>query len=178
MRWCLVFGLLFAVGCSASTLPTVPAWPALSEVERISVVVSGKVSDLPALAEFELPNEFIPDVLKVFTPLVYYPHPLSKSVDDVGVLRIECRDGRVINVQLLFSGKGPVLFIFEGVLCIRGGPYIDLSLGKDKYLPEVLTLEGYLRAIQSGSYEKAKMFLKLLNQSAGRKDNIAEPGGG
>lgn len=161
--------ILVAVGCSASPPPDVPEWPEAGQVERITATVSGSVSSQPDLAEFEVPTEFVPAVLRVLSPPQYHRHPPAKYLQEVGQLRVVCHDGRVLDVRLIYFGKEPVLFTLQGVACIRGGPYQDLAPGKDMYLPEVLTMEGLLRAVKSGDRERAREYLDLLDRSAGRE---------
>jgi hypothetical protein len=130
--------------------------------------LSGAVSGHPDLAEFELPAEFVPELLRVLSPAVYSKHPRSELLREIGRVRFACRDGRTVEVGLVFFGKEPVLFTLQGVPCVRGGAYHDLAPGKDKYLPEVLTLEGYLRAVRRGDREAARAYLNLLHRSAGK----------
>lgn len=130
--------------------------------------MSGVVSGQPDLAEFELPAEFVPELLGVLGPVVYSKHPRSELLREIGRVRFACRDGRTVEVGLVFFGKEPVLFTLQGVPCVRGGPYHDLAPGKDQYLPEVLTLEAYLRAVGRGDREAARAYLNLLHRSAGK----------
>src|SRR5262249_14351186 len=97
-----------------------------------------------------------------------HEHPLS--VQEAGHLRLTCRDGRTLEAPLFFYGKEPVLFTLQGVPCIRGGPYNTLAPGKHMYLPEVLTLQGGLRAIKKGDRAMANDDRKLLRRSAGRTE--------
>jgi hypothetical protein len=167
---------LFAVGCSANEPPpAVPEWPDAAQVERITAAVSGSVSGQPDIAEFDVPPEFVPAVVRVLSPPEYHEHPPGKHLQEVGQLRVACRDGRVLDVRLYFFGKEPVLFTLSGVPCIRGGPYNNLASGKDIYLPEVLTLEEFLRAVRSGDRVRARKYLELLDRSAGRAGGAAEP---
>jgi hypothetical protein len=175
MRWPVLGLVLITTGCSSERPPAMPAWPEPSEVERVTAVVSGSVSNQPDLAEFEVPSEFVPELLQVLSPPEYHKHP-DKYTQEVGRLRVVCRDGRVAEVGLVFYGKAPVLFTLDGVSCMRGGPYKDLAPGHDKYLPEVLTLEGFLRAAQRGDRTVARECLDLLHRSAGRSAKEAAPG--
>lgn len=161
--------VLLVVGCSGSSPPpAVPEWPGIVQVDQITASVSGSVSTLPDLAEFKVPAEFVPAVVRVLSPPQYHAHPAAKYLQEVGRIRIACRTGRVMDVRLFFFGKEPVLFTLDGVPCIRGGPYNDLAPGKGVYLPEVLTLEAFLRAVRSGDREQARECLESLDKSAGR----------
>jgi hypothetical protein len=134
----------------------------------MTATLSGSVSREPDIAEFEVPADAVPAVLRVLSPPEYHPHPPAKYVREIGQLRILCRDGRTLDVSLVYFGKEPVWFTVQGVPCIRGGPYNDLAPGKDKYLAEVLTLEGFLRAVHAGEKAAAREYLDLLDKSAGR----------
>lgn len=180
MRWLVLPYVLLVGGCSASAPPAVLAWPDVTQVERITASVSGSVSRQSDLPEFEVPPEFIPALLQVLSPPEYHKHPPAEYLQEIGQLRITCRERRVLEVRLFFYGKEPVLFTVQGVPCRRGGPYKNLAPGKDKYLAEVLTLEGFLRAVKSGDQERVKKYLDLLDRSAGRvgewsRRNGAEP---
>lgn len=168
MRCSLLCWILFAVGCTADRTPDLPAWPTADDVARVTVTVSGAASGQPDLDEFELPAEFVPELLGVLGPPAYHQHPRPERTQEVGRLRFVCRDGRDLEVRLVFAGKEPVLFTLQGVPCVRAGAYCDLAPGKDKYLPEVLTLEGFLRAVRRGDREAAREYLNLLHRSAGK----------
>src|SRR5262245_55193850 len=159
-------GALTLAGCSTS--PTVPPWPDATEVKRITAVVSGSVTEQPDLDEFEIPKEYVSDVHRVLYSPKYLKHP--SNCQEVGRLQIHCYDGRILAVRLMYFGKEAVLFTVDGVPCVRGGLYMNLSKRKDdwKYLPEVLTLQELLRAIHRQDDAKARHYLDLLNQSAGR----------
>jgi len=170
MRYSLLAAFLpglAALGCSASP-PEVPPWPEAAEVARMTATVSDVVTTNPSLPEFEVPAEYVPAVLRVLRPPKYCKHPEAKLLQEVGQLRVVCHDGRSLEVRLLFYGKEPVLFTLDGVPCIRGGPYQELTPGSDVYLPEVLTFEGVLRSIQQRDKAKAREYLQLLDKSAGR----------
>jgi len=173
----LLAGATAITGCSPAAPPSVPALPATSEVDRITVrlhgpeVAGGYVG--PPIEEFEIADQYIPAVMRALDKPRYIKAP--RYVSDVGSLTIHCRDGRTLQVQLLFAGKEPVLFTLDGISCIRGGEYEDLAPGKDKYLPEVLTLSEALRAIHSGDKAKAQEYFNLLDRSAGRGTPTSSP---
>ena len=171
MRCPLMCWILLVTGCTADRPPAVPTLPDATDVARATVTVSGVVSGQPDIAEFELPAEFVPELLGVLGPAAYSQHPRPEVTQEVGLLRFACREGRDVEVRLVFAGKEPVRFTLQGVPCVRGGAYHDLAPGKDKYLPEVLTLEGYLRAVGRGDREAARGYLNLLRRSAGKEDS-------
>ena len=161
-----IFGLtVLLAGCSAPQAD-VPSLPLLPEVETITATVFGTSSNQPDLAEFEIPSTFVPEVLRILSPAEYYEHP--KSVEVVACLRIACRDGRVVKVDLFSSQGGTVLFTVQGVPCRRSGTYADLEPRSGGFLPEVLRIESFLRAVQQGKPSKARAFLDRLDKSAGR----------
>lgn len=174
MRWPILGFALLAIGCSEGRPPDLPIWPELVDLDRVTASISGAVSSQEDLAEFEIPNEFIPELLRVLGPPKYHKHPPAKYTQEIGRLRIVCRDGRVLEIGLVFYGKEPVLFTLQGVPCIRGGPYQDLAPGHDKYLPEVLTLEGFLRAVHRHDRVAAKQYVDLLDRSAGRVPKMSQ----
>jgi hypothetical protein len=158
-------------GCNSLSDRSVPPWPEETEVERITARVSGSITGDPDLADFEIPAEYVPAVLRPLGPPQYHKHP--PNVQEVAWLRVHCKDGRELELRLFFYGKEPVLFTLQGVPCIRGGRYVNLGNEQSpKYLPEVLTLEGLLRAVHGHDRAKAQEYLDLLDQSAGR---IAPP---
>jgi hypothetical protein len=162
----LIFAVLVALaGCSPPP-PDVPSLPAPLVVEKITATVFGMSSNQPDLAEFEIPAAFVPDVLRILSPVEHREHP--KTVEVVACLRIACRDGRVMDVELISSRGGTVLFTIQGVPCRRSGTYADLDPASGVHLPEVLRIESFLRAIQQGKPNKAKAFLDRLDVSAGR----------
>jgi hypothetical protein len=169
MRGLLLSCLLLILGCSTSSPPAVPEWPEAAQVKRITASCSGAVVNEPDIAEFEVPSEFVPAVMRVLSPPEYHKHPRADFLKDVGQITIECNNGKVLNVRLFYFGKEPVLFTLEGVPCIRGGPYKDTAPGFHHYLCEVLTFEGFLRAIRNGNRKEAREYLHLLDKSAGRE---------
>jgi hypothetical protein len=88
---------------------------------------------------------------------------------------VRCRDGRNLDVRVVWFGKGPVLFTLDGTPCTRGGPYRDLAPGEDKYLDEGLALAGFLRAVHRGDEDDQRRYLVLLDKSAGRAGERAAP---
>jgi hypothetical protein len=169
MRLCLLVFALVVMGCSGSSPPPViPPWPDATAIEKITATVSGSVSHEPDLAEFEVPQEYFAALLRVLGPPKFYEHPPAKYLREVGRLCFACRDGRSLEVTLIYYGHGQVLYRFQGVPCSRGGSYNDLLPSKGKFVDELLTLEGVLRAVQSSDREGAKKYLELLDKSAGR----------
>jgi hypothetical protein len=74
-----------------------------------------------------------------------------------------------LDVRLIFFGKEALLFTLDGVPCGRGGRYVNLGTHQSpKYLPEVLTFEGLLRAVHGQDWGKAQEYRDLLDRSAGR----------
>jgi hypothetical protein len=127
----------------------------------------------PPIEEFEIADQYIPAVMRALDEPRYIKAP--RHVSEVGSLTIHCRDGRTLQVQLLFAGKEPVLFTLDGVSCIRGGGYEDLAPGKDIYLSEVLALGEALRAIHAGDKSKAQKNFDELDRSAGRGSPTSSP---
>lgn len=165
----LLLAALAVPSCSpAKPRADVPRWPEVAEVERITAAITESESGQPGLPEFEVPSEYTPLVLRALSPPEHHEHP-PKFTREVGQLRIACRDGRTLEVRLIFFGKEPTLFTVGGVPCIRGGPYVDLGNGKwPKYLPEVYAVEGLLRAIHRRDRAGVDGLIMSLDQSAGR----------
>jgi hypothetical protein len=163
--------LLPMSGCARTDPPQpVPAWPEADGVERITAAVPA--SDYgPELAEFDVPQEYVPALIRFLSPPQYHEHPRAKMTREVGRLGIACRDGRTLDVRLILFGKEPILFTIDGVPCIRGGPYNDLgpSDDPDQYAVESLILEAFLRAVHSGDSAAAQRLTRKLDRSAGRK---------
>jgi hypothetical protein len=165
-RGVLIFAVLVALsGCSPPPRD-VPPLPTPPEVEKITATVFGTSSNQPDLAEFEIPAAFVSDVLRILSPVEHREHP--KSADVVACLHIACRDGRVLDVELISTRGGTILFTVGGVPCRRIGTYADLDPASGVHLPEVLRIESFLRAVQQGKPSKAKAFLDRLDVSAGR----------
>lgn len=147
--------------------PDLRPWPTASEVERITAAVGNSETGEPDVAQFDVPEAYVVALLRVLSPPKYQKHPPQSR--EAGRLTVTCKDGRVLDVRLVDSrGKGPVEFTLQGVPCIRGGRYEDLTNGKDKYLPEVGALQAFLRAIQRRDAAEARKCLERLDQSAGR----------
>jgi hypothetical protein len=152
-------------------LPDSVEFPDNAQVARIVVRLYNSCNDDPDEPEFDLPLEFVPEVLAVLRPVrVVRHHP---STQEYGTMRLKLHDGREYEVRLQRLNKEPVLYSVDGVPCTRGGRYMDMAPGKDKYLPESFAFEGLLRELASltkgcGSRGRAREILNKFEQSAGR----------
>lgn len=164
---CLLVLLLLDLGCSSSRQPSVPVWPDVSEVERITATLTGSTTPNPAIAEFDIPMEHHATILRLLNSPIALNHPLYGT--ESASLHIHCKE-RVLEVRLIYGGKGPLEFTLEGIPCVRSGDYVGEH--GEKYLPEVLTFEGVLRAIHDRDMKKMHKYLNALDRSAGR--NVAQ----
>lgn len=162
-----VFGVVWGAGCAAPP-PAVPPLPPPHEVEKVTATVFGVVSDQPDLAEFDIPPAFVPDLLRILSPAEYHRRPPAKADDIVAVLRVVCRDGRAVDVEVLYSLGQTVQFTVQGVPCRRTGTYADLDPVQGVHLPEVLSIEAFLRAVRQGQAGRARAALDRRDRSAGR----------
>jgi hypothetical protein len=116
---------------------------------------------------FEVPNEFIPAMLRCIDP----PTPVESSVsgEEVAALHITCSDDRVVDMHFIFYGKNPAIFTINGVQCVRGGPYKPHDSGGDKYMSESGGIGEALLLLQRKEFAKANERIDDLDVSAGRK---------
>jgi hypothetical protein len=154
-------------GCS-SPPPDPPALPAAADIERVTVTVFGTVSKRNDLAEFEVPAEFVPGLLRTLTPPEYHEHVAVREREVVAWIHLHCRDGRVLDVELLYSGHGVIQYTVQGVPCRRKGVYSDVDTDQGVSLAEVVQVESYLRAVHRGDAAKARECLSHIDRAAQR----------
>lgn len=146
-----------------------PAIPGPAQVKRITAeLFRSDFVNQPPVPPFDVPAQYVPAVLRMFTSAERDDLPLEHT-EEIGALRVECEDGRVLELRLLFYGKEPVRFTADGIGCLRGGPYRNVGTGRfEKYLPETLMVAALLKAIHRRAEARAEEYIKLLDQSAGR----------
>jgi hypothetical protein len=154
-------------------LPSSIDFPDDGKVAGVAVCLYNSCQDEPDEPEFELPAEFVPDVLAILRPVRVARH--HRAVEEYGAMCLTLRDGDKVELRLYRLNKEPVLFLVQGVPCTRGGPYKDMAPGKHKYFPESFAFEGLLRELAlvargSGSRGRALEILNKFDQSAGRED--------
>src|SRR5262249_34444824 len=88
----LLAGATAITGCSPAAPPSVPALPAASEVDRITVRLHGPgVAGAyvgSSIEEFEIADQYIPAVMRALDEPRYVKHP--RHVSEVGSLTIHC----------------------------------------------------------------------------------------
>jgi hypothetical protein len=153
-----------------------PRLPAASDVEGITAWCPPFQGVLPGTDEFLVPTEYVPAVLRTLGE----PQPaedLTRSSDEVAVLRLRCRDEREVTVRLYFYGKEPARYSIDGVHCTRAGAYVGdtefpLVGGSPRYMDESNVIAAVLRLMarpldESRRAEIARYFGRL-DRSAGR----------
>jgi hypothetical protein len=157
------------------SLPSSVDIPSDGEVAGIAVRLYNSCQQEPDEPEFDLPAEFVPEVLAVFRPVrVARHHP---AVEEYGTMRLRLRGGGDVELRLYRLNKEPVLFSVSGVPCTRGGPYKDMAPGYHKYYPESFALEGLLREFAlitkgRGSHDRVREVLEKFARSAGRGEHL------
>ena len=106
------------------TQPAKPvSFPVDGDVIRMTAALSGKVWGDQAIPEFEIPATYFPRLLAVFRPAIQNNYPAVWDDPAIGTLKIKNRMGEEFVVRFGFSGKNVLCYNFNGVRCIRGGPY-------------------------------------------------------
>src|SRR5947209_1779446 len=101
-HWML--GVAFFCGCSSP--PTEPPnFPDANNIERIAAKIHGRCAQGENIPEFDVPPTFFEDLVRVLTPSKYHKRATLKNGELVADLRIDCRDGRVLQVQLIDLGQ-------------------------------------------------------------------------
>jgi hypothetical protein len=161
---------LFAAGCSDRP-PVVPKWPVVAEVKAISASLSeSTMFDQKKSDAFPVPPHLIPALLRVFDPPVYRRDAPRKQVQDIAKLEIQCHDGRILDVRVLFWATEPAFFSIDGIPCWRGGEYKSVSddPNTEKGSAESLGIGGMIKAIQQNDEVKFNSRLRSLDIAAGR----------
>jgi hypothetical protein len=142
------------------------------EVVSIRAVAHGDLMGMESTPEFAVPQEYIPVILGILNP-AKTPAGVPESWFDPPFvdLQIAVRSGRVIKIQIGWSGQNPLCFIVDGVRCVRGGPY---CLRNDLGIDETARLLGLLLEIyreQTGleRSERLSWYIEELEWSTGRR---------
>lgn len=167
IRWAIIGLISGAIGCSAPP-PTAPDLPVAGDVESVTATVFGSVSEQLDLAEFDIPCDFVPDILRLLTPCEYHPRPLVSRSEVVARLLIRRVDGRTSEVLVLFARGETVQFTIQGVPCRRAGTYHDFDPASGVDLPEVLRIEALLRDLHRGDSRRARNQIERMDRAAGR----------
>jgi hypothetical protein len=152
-------------------LPETVAFPLDQDVRGVTAQCYNSRLNAPDTPEFEIPEQYVPTLLRMFRPCQVQPH--LGGLQEAARLQVRRTDGSVDDVRLLVSLKAPLLFTFNGTPCIRGGRYKDVTDGKDKYIGESDTLEDVLRelhriATDGKETDRFRESIRLLDRSAGR----------
>jgi hypothetical protein len=181
--WRVGFGVL-AAGAAAvlwflvrPAQQPAPALPAPAEVDRILVHCPPFEGVLPETGEFPVPPAYVADILRVLGPPTR-TEDLARYSSEVATLRVACRNGREVLVRVYFYGKEPARYSIDGVHCLRGGAYQDLSTNPHPESWPRYTVESHIIALMLRQMEHQPMpqkatdtvrdYLFTLDRSAGR----------
>ncbi len=149
--------------------------PTAAEVERTDVILLGQQFGHGPPETFELPAEYISDVLRFLEPAQFLQNPVKG--EEVAALHLICSDHRVVDIHLLFYGKNTAVFTVDGLEYARSGTYEPIRVGPggyEHYLAESAAIGEVLYLVHHGELDKAKARIYDLDVSAGRKPRSVE----
>src|SRR6516165_1917324 len=106
-----------------SQSPPPPPLPEDADVESVTACLFEGLWSGPAVADFTVPPEYVPRLLRAFRPVTRSDYPEQWEQETLGRLLIRDRSGRVYTVTFCFAGKNALCYNLDGVRCERGGTY-------------------------------------------------------
>jgi hypothetical protein len=126
------------------------AFPAQEAIQNITVTIYQHTARaIPAIAEFQIPNRYVPLILAAFRPAEVWDYGSFSEQDlTFGRLIITTRQGQRTTVTFCDGGKCPLCFSVDGVRCVRRGLFKPITVGNGI---ESFADEGWLlyRTLQS-----------------------------